>query len=148
MLRLWTIAAVVALAACSGETSDVSVTEPAPTTTSSDSVPATSSTSTTVPAEEDVPTLALYLATIEQGLEGTPLEGAAFQEPMSLVDTGVLFCDLLDAGLSPVDVLRGWVAALSAEGAVPDEHDVRLGGVVLGAAVRFICPEHLDLLEL
>ncbi|MEX2655073.1 MAG: DUF732 domain-containing protein [Acidimicrobiia bacterium] len=97
---------------------------------------------------DDIPTLALYLAAIEQGLEGTGLEGAAFEEAESLLDTGVLFCGLLDEGFGPVDVLRGWVAALSADGGTPTEDDLLLGGVVLGAAVKFICPEHLDKLEL
>jgi hypothetical protein len=146
MWRLSTVVAAFALAACSGSPSGVSVTDPSPSTTGG--ITTSTTTSTTMPTEDDVPTLALFLATIEQGLEGTRLEGAAFQEPVSLVDTGVLFCGLLDAGLTPVEVLRGWVAALSVEGAVPDADDLRLGGVVLGAAVRFICPEHLDLLEL
>lgn len=110
----------------------------------------TTTTTTTEPsyAAEDVPTLALYLAAIEQGVEGTSLEGAAFEEPESLINTGVLFCGLLDEGFSPIDVLRGWVSALSTDGESPDEDDLLLGGVVLGAAVKFICPEYLEDLEL
>lgn len=110
----------------------------------------TTTTTTTEPsyAAEDVPTLALYLAAIEQGVEGTSLEGAAFEEPESLINTGVLFCGLLDEGFSPIDVLRGWVSALSTDGESPDEDGLLLGGVVLGAAVKFICPEYLEDLEL
>jgi hypothetical protein len=95
-----------------------------------------------------VPALASYLATIDEGLEGTDREGAAFDEPLEFIDTGVLFCGLLDEGFTPIDVLRAWVVALSAEGATPTEDDLVLGGLVLGAAVRHICPEHLDDLQL
>lgn len=138
---------VLVLAACSGPATEVS-------STSAPSTADTTARTTTIPpteptyAAEDVPTLALYLAAIEQGLESTMLEGAAFEEPESLINTGVLFCGLLDEGLSPTDVLRGWVAALSVEGDNPDEDDLLLGGVVLGAAVKFICPEYLEELEL
>lgn len=120
------------------------------TTSSSSTVPSTTSTSvtSTTIVTEDLPTLALYLAAIERGVEGTDLEGAAFEEPEALIETGILFCGLLDEGVSPVDVLRGWVAALSAEGQTPVEEELLLGGVVLGAAVRFVCPEHSESLEL
>lgn len=128
----------------------------APTSLVSSSV-TTSTSSTTIPSTttappsfsaDDVPALALYLAAIERGLEDTELAGAAFEEPEALIDTGILFCGLLDEGVAPVDVLRGWVAALSADGEAPDEDELLLGGVVLGAAVRFICPEHTERLEL
>lgn len=109
--------------------------------------PITSSTTTDLSAD-DLPALALYLAAIERGLEDTELAGAAFEEPEALIETGILFCGLLDEGVAPVDVLRGWVAALSADGAMPAEDELLLGGVVLGASVRFICPEHTESLEL
>lgn len=154
MRRPATLAMVLVLAACTGPEP---VAEPPQTTASSSSTSSsttssssttTTTTTTTTYAADDVPTLALYLATIEQGVEGTDLEGAAFDEPEALINTGVLFCGLLDEGFSPTDVLRAWIAALSAEGETPDEDDLLLGGVVLGAAVRFVCPEHLEALEL
>lgn len=146
-------ALAVLLAACSG-------TAGTPVTASSTTAPTTSTTrlpTTTVPGDGasttkvdpgNTPTLAQYLATIEYGLEGTGLEGAAFEEPESLIRTGVLFCDLLDEGFGPVDVLRGWVAALATDGSAPSEDDLLLGGVVLGSAVKYLCPEYLDDLEL
>ncbi len=149
MRRPLSLVLIVAITACSGQ-------DPAPETTTSLGVatsPATSTTpavSTSPPptyAEEDVPRLASYLNTIEQGLAGTSLEGAAFEEPQGLISTGVLFCDLLDEGFTPIDVLRAWIVALSADGAVPTEDDLLLGGVVLGAAVRHICPQYLDDLQ-
>lgn len=118
---------------------------------STSTAPSSTVSSTTTPptfSAEDLPALALYLAAIERGVEDTELAGAAFEEPEALIDTGILFCGLLDEGVAPVDVLRGWVAALSADGEVPAEDELLLGGVVLGAAVRFICPEHTESLEL
>ena len=147
-------ALVVLVAACAG-TPEGGATQPArpggdtnvaPQTTTTTTALAT--TSTTFPESDEIPMLAQYLATIEHGLEGTALEGAAFDEPESLIRTGVLFCDLLDAGFSPVDVLRGWVAALATDDRTPSEDDLFLGGVVLGSAVKFLCPEHLGDLEL
>lgn len=123
------------------------------TTVPSSAAPSSSSTTvspttTTTVTTDSLPALALYLASIERGVDGTDLEGAAFEEPEALIETGILFCGLLDEGIAPVDVLRGWVAALSADGGTPAEDELLLGGVVLGSAVRFICPEHSERLEL
>ena len=148
-------ALAVLVAACAGTSgggptstsaggADTTATTEQATTTSA----ATGDASTTTPDAGDLPELAQYLATIEHGLEGTGLEGAAFDEPESLIRTGALFCDLLDEGFGPVDVLRGWVAALATDGHTPSEDDLFLGGVVLGSAVKFLCPEHLEDLEL
>jgi len=149
MGRKTTIAGLVLVAACSGSANDPVETVPStvPTASTTTSRPTTSSTVPSFDADE-VPTLALYLAAIEQGLEGTGMEGASFEEAESLINTGLLFCELLEEGFGPVDVLRGWVAALSVDGATPTEDDLFLGGVVLGAAVKLICPEFLDDLEL
>lgn len=139
---------LVACAASAPE--EVLTSEPSTTAQTSTSTTELSPTTTTIPTytADDIPTLALYLAALEQGLEGTGLEGAAYEEPESLINTGVLFCGLLDEGFGPIDVLRGWVAALSSDGETPTEDDLLLGGVVLGAAVKFICPEYLEDLEL
>lgn len=147
------------VSACAGSTSEppvtsVSTTDAAPvtsvvartTTSTSLAVPAT--TTTFVYDPDDVSALAMYLASIERELEGTGMEGAAFEAPEALIDTGVLFCGLLDEEFSPTDVLRGWIAALSADGATPTDDDLLVGGVVLGAAVKFICPQYTEDLEL
>jgi len=134
----------VAVTACASGVGDVtSSTTVGPSTTVPTSLP---STTTTDPAGP--PALALFLATIDKGLDGTQLEGVPYEDPEPLIRTGVLFCSLLDKGVGPVDVLRAWVAALSADGSTPGEEDLLLGGVVLGAAVRFLCPEYLPDLEL
>lgn len=144
------VAIAAMVTACGG----VSSTSSTSVATSTTSMPATSTvtvvsttTTTTTTIEGDLPPLALYLASIERGLEGTELEGAAFAESEALIDTGVLFCRLLDEGFSPTDVLRAWVAALSADGEAPTEDDLMLGGLVLGAAARFVCPQHLAELD-
>jgi len=145
MSRWTALGLALVLAACSGSASELSTTTiPTPPPLPSTTPPPAPSTTTPTFENGDVPTLALYLAAIESGLVGTGMEGAAFDEPESLINTGVLFCGLLDEGFGPIDVLRGWVAALSADGATPSEDDLLLGGVVLGAAVKFICPEYLD----
>lgn len=144
------VALVLALSLVGCSDGGVTSTSTAPSSTTSPTSTTVPPSSTTQPtgSTEDLPALALYLAAIERGVEGTDLEGAAFEEPEALIETGILFCGLLDEGVSPVDVLRGWVAALSAGGATPLEDELLLGGVVLGAAVRFICPEHTESLEL
>jgi hypothetical protein len=148
-MQRW-IVLLVLVASCSSPVAEPSITTATLPSSTASTSSTTTTTSTTLPtySAEDVPTLALYLAAIERGVEGTELEGAAFEEPESLINTGVLFCGLLDEGFSPIDVLRAWVAALSTGGQTPTEDDLLLGGVVLGAAVKFICPEYLELLEL
>ena len=133
--------ALLLVPACSAASDAASTTTPPVTS---------SSTSSTVPAfdSDEVPPLALFLAAIDAGLEGTELEGAAFEEAEALIDTGVVFCGLLEDGLTPRDVLRGWVAALSSSGMDPSEDDFLLGGLVLGSSVRFMCPDFLDELDL
>lgn len=135
---------LVMAVACSSDPASVTATTTSPTTT----LPTTTSTEAEFEADE-VPSLALYLATIDAGLEGTDLEGLAFEDAEALIDTGVVFCDLLEEGLEPRDVMRGWVAALTSAGdREPTEDEYTLGGVILGASVRFICPEFLDAMDL
>lgn len=151
MRELLALVLALSLVGCSdGGAASTTLVLSSTTTSTSSTTTASSSTTTTPPtfSADDLPTLALYLAAIERGVEDTELAGAAFAEPEALIDTGILFCGLLDEGVAPVDVLRGWVAALSADGEAPDEDELLLGGVVLGAAVRFICPEHTERLEL
>ena len=122
--------------------------EPSPTSLP----PTTASTSTAIPTTttavvretlplEDVPPLAIYLAAIERGLEGTRYAGDVYLDPESFIATGRLFCSLLEAGVDPQGVLESYIAALEAESEELDDDDLVLGGVVLGASVQVICPE-------
>ena len=146
------IAAGLVLAACTGgnTTTTLSGIESSLATTSTT---ATTSTSTTdlAPGDtlppEDVPPLARYLAAIDRGLMGTPYEGDVYLDPDSYVSVGRLFCELLDADVSPTGVLESYIAALEAESGELSENDLLLGGVILGASVQLICPDYLDDLQ-
>jgi hypothetical protein len=55
----------------------------------------------------------------------------------------VLFCELLENGLSAEEVLTAYILALTAasEGRDIPPDDLLLGGVILGAGVESLCPE-------
>lgn len=114
-------------------------------------VVATTETSEPVPGDtvprEDVPPLALYLAAIDRGLMGTDYEGDVYLDPDGYVNVGRLFCALLDADVSPTDVLESYIAALEAESEDLTDDDLVLGGVILGASVQLICPDYLEDLQ-
>lgn len=144
------IVACLIVAGCSAsETSDAVE----PTTTLPPSTVALETTSTTalspgdtVP-KEDIPPLALYLAAIDRGLEGTEYEGDVYLDPDSYVSVGRLFCSLLEADVTPTGVLESYIAALEAEPGELSDDDLVLGGVILGASVQLICPEYIEALE-
>lgn len=142
---------VLVLTSCgdSGETIESS--PPASTTTTTTTTAATTPTAPDEPdpiPSEDVPALALFLAAIDDAMAGTVHEGQAFEDPESFIVTGRLFCELLDEGLSIESVLGAYAAALGSSGEEVAEDDYLLGGVVLGASVRLICPEYGDALDL
>ncbi len=123
-----------------------------PTTTTT--VPAPVSTTTTIgapttTAPESFPAAALFLAAVDDALVGTSYEGEALREPEAFLSTAAVFCNLLDEGLSLREVLDAYAGAL-VEGS-PDQSveadDLLLGGVILGAGIRLICPQHLSLLD-
>ncbi len=124
--------------------------EPAPTSLPPSTTTTTTalSTTTSVVREtlplEDVPPLAIYLAAIERGLEGTRYAGDVYLDPESFIATGRLFCSLLDAGVDPQGVLESYITALEAESGDLEDDDLILGGVVLGAGVQVICPDYAD----
>jgi hypothetical protein len=94
-------------------------------------------------AADDVPEAALFLAAVDQGLAGTAYEGDAFDDPETYLGTAVLFCELLENGLSAEEVLTAYILALteaSDGGEIPPD-DLLLGGVILGAGVESLCPE-------
>ncbi len=91
---------------------------------------------------EDVPEAALFLASVDQAMAGTAYQDEAFEDPETFLGTAVLFCELLESGLSAEDVLTAYLLALQSGGAadIPTD-DVLLGGVILGAGVETLCPE-------
>lgn len=144
------IVACLIVAGCSAsETSDAVE----PTTTQPPSTVALETTSTTAlsPGDtvpfEDIPPLALYLAAIDRGLEGTEYEGDVYLDPDSYVNVGRLFCSLLEADVTPTGVLESYITALESEPGELSDDDLVLGGVILGASVQLICPEYIEALE-
>lgn len=141
----------VLAAGCSSEAIPATTTPQPATSTAPPTVPSTTAvpdTSTTL-ASGDFPAAALFLAAVDDALASTSYAGAAFEDPEGFLATGVLFCDLLDEGLSLEETVDAYTAALVA--AAPQEgveaDDLLLGGVVLGAAIRLICPQHNALLD-
>lgn len=143
------IAVALLLVACTGSdtATTVSGTEPSVLTTTTNVISTASTTGLspgdTVPFE-DVPPLARYLAAIDRGLEGSEYEGDVYLDPDSYVSVGRLFCELLDADVSPTGVLESYIGALEAESGELSDDDLLLGGVILGASVQLICPDYLD----
>lgn len=150
MRRLATVVAtVVATAACSDLGGSVPTGSSVAATTVAETLPEaavepTLTTAEQVPGVEtdQVPALAVYLAAIDDGLAGTKHEGEAFVDPETFIVTGRLFCELLDQGLEIEAVLQAYAAALGSSGEQVDTDDYLLGGVVLGAAVKLVCPRH------
>jgi|FLYL01.1.fsa_nt_gi hypothetical protein len=152
---------LLATTACSGAASgaaDSTTTSTSrPTTTSSTTLSTTVSTTTTTTAPTTTTTtpvvtfapgegadLARFVAVVDEALTGTSYAGTAYTDPELFVDTGRLFCSLLDRGLTVDDVLTAYVTVLAGETEGGEIHpdDLALGGAVLGAAVEILCPQH------
>jgi hypothetical protein len=133
--------------ACSSAPPLASTTVPAPAPPStSSSTPA--STSTTI-AAEDFPAAALFLAAVDDALASTSYAGAAFEDPEGFLSTAVVFCDLLDQGLTVEETVNAYTSALieASPGEAVEADDLLLGGVILGASIRLICPQHVPMLD-
>ncbi len=147
--RLGGIAICLVLVACTGgdTATTVSGSETSIVVTTTTGIP-TTSTSGLTPGDtlprEDVPPLALYLAAIDRELMGTEYEGDVYLDPDSYVNVGRLFCERLDADVSPTGVLESYIRVLEAESGELSDDDLLLGGVILGASVQLICPEYID----
>lgn len=140
------------LVACSGGDTATTLSGSDPTiATTASAVIATTSTTGLRPGDtlprEDVPPLARYLAAIDRSLMGTEYEGDVYLDPESYVNVGRLFCELLNADVSPTGVLESYVGALEAQSGELSDDDLLLGGVILGASVQIICPEYIDDLQ-
>jgi len=78
-------------------------------------------------------------------MEGTAYKGAAVEDVEVFVATAELFCDLLDEGMTTDEVLADYLDRLSDGGETEvDEDDGLMAGVLLGAAVEIVCPEHSE----
>lgn len=150
-LVLWFGAVLLVLGGCStGSDATDAVTDSSVTTAAATSeVGSTQPTSTAVPASttiaslEETPDLAVFIAAVDEAMEGTSYEGAALDDPEVFIGVGQLFCELLDDGATIDEVLGEYLDALADEetGVVADD-DAMVAGVLLGASIEVLCPQH------
>lgn len=89
--------------------------------------------------------LVTYVAAIEDALAGTAYAGQALEAPEVFLATGALFCEQLDDGMTPDEVLVAYVETLTG-GSVDDapDEELAMAGGILGVGVVTLCPAHLD----
>ncbi len=89
------------------------------------------------------PDLAVFIAAVNEALEGTSYQDAALSDPEVFIGVGQLFCELLDEGDTVDGVLGDYLDALADEesGAAGDD-DVLAAGVLMGASIEVLCPAH------
>jgi hypothetical protein len=107
--------------------------------------PSTSSTTRSPgpagPADVD---LVSYIEVIEHLLVGTTYEGVALEAPHVFLATGALFCDQLDEGTSPDQVLFDYIEELTGGPAADAPDDaLTMAGAVLGSGLATMCPHHI-----
>lgn len=111
--------------------------------------PSSGGTATTPPpattTSTSSPGVDRYLALLDRLLSETGFSGALDEAEDLFVSVGERMCRLLDLGLEIEDLLT--VSFVTAGTLEEDGESTALGGLVLGAAVSQLCPQHLDLLE-
>ena len=142
------IGATLLLTACGGRAAE----EPTNTivldnTTTTSRPPTTTTTTTAGPGPLEEVDLVTYLAAMEDVLAGTTYEGKALQSPEIFLATGALFCDQLDSGMTPDDVVTKYIETLTS-GSIDEalDDDLAMAGGVIGVGVVTLCPQHLDTL--
>ena len=88
---------------------------------------------------------AIFLAAVDVALAGTSYDGVVLGDADVFVAIGQLMCERLDVGVSAEDTLSEFLDALQIEGTVAAD-DTTATGVVFGAAIETICPQHADIL--
>jgi len=88
--------------------------------------------------------LVTYVEVMEDMLTGTAYAGEVLEAPEVFLATGALFCDQLDADMSPNTVLTQYIETLTGQ-AVDQaaDDDLIMAGAVLGVGVVTLCPHHL-----
>ncbi len=161
-MRKWSALVLIALAtaACSTEESTpttlapaalVSAEEGIPTTTGVIETPATTTTIDTpgVPTTDPFePIATVFIAALGDALAETAYADAPFNDPEVFIATGQLFCELLDEGADPEDLVTDYVTELTGTSIDEAGDDALvLTGSVLGVSVEILCPSHRQLLE-
>jgi hypothetical protein len=144
-IRALLVVGAVMVTACGGAPATAGLVESIPSTTLV-ILSETTGVNVGVIAAADVPEAALFLAAVDEGLAGTVYEGDSFDDPETYLGTAVLFCELLENGLSAEEVLTAYILALTeaSDGADIPPDDLLLGGVILGAGVESLCPEFVE----
>jgi hypothetical protein len=144
-LQVLAVGLTVLLAGCGANDGGTAFSaDPAITTTTSS---ATVQSTTTV-VEDELPTTtvadyAAFIAGVDDALSGTSYEGTVLDDVEVYVATAQLFCDLLGEGMTSDEVLTVYLDRLADERETElDEDDGTMAGVVLGAAVAVVCPDH------
>jgi len=64
------------------------------------------------------------------------------------VATGWLFCEQLDQGMGPIEILTVYVETLTGSDIEDaDDDTLTLAGTLLGTAAGHLCPEYADIVE-
>lgn len=126
-----------------------SVQELVPSTAANATVPA-SETDDISGADKNAPSasdaVVSFVAVLDDLFEGTEYREALAEDPEIFVATGLLFCNRLDGGATPSQVLNEYVETLTGVGiADADVGVLDLAGWIMGVAVGQLCLEHTDL---
>lgn len=113
------------------------------TTTSATAPSSTTSSSSATLGSESTPDLVAFVAAVNEAAIGTSYEDAALVDPEVFIGVGQLFCELLGDGLTVDAVLVEYLTALEDEetGTIDDD-DALITGVLMGASLEILCPEH------
>ncbi len=138
-MRATLVAIALALSACAQATPATTTTTPAATAPLATTAPSTSTLLPSATATTPTPVAAVFLAVVEEAIEGTELAGFADEEPESVLAIGQLFCELRDSGLSDADALEAYLEGLASQRDLTGD-DAVFAGVVFGAAEQTLCP--------
>jgi hypothetical protein len=140
-----TLCVVLASCATTGEASPspAARTPTSSTTTRATAPSSTTSSSSATLGTESTPDLVAFVAAVNEAAIGTSYEDAALAEPEVFIGVGQLFCELLGDGLTVDAVLVEYLTALEDEetGTIDDD-DALITGVLMGASLEILCPEH------
>lgn len=139
-MRWLALVFVLLLAACGASTDTTTPDEPAPVaTTSPEPSPTTSPALPSATATTPIELAAVFLAVVEEAVDGTELAEFVDEDPESVLAIGQAFCELRDSGLTDEEVLTTYLEAVGSQQDLT-EVDAAFAGVVFGAAEATLCP--------
>lgn len=140
-MRPLVVAVVLLLAACGDASPDAAdpPTDPAPATSMAAATTTTTTDAPSVTATTPVEVAAVFLAVVEEAIEGTTLDGFADEDPETVLAIGQLFCELRDDGRTDEEALEAYLTGLASQQDLTED-DATFAGVVFGAAEATLCP--------